>query len=259
MALQCVVLAGGMGTRMRPLTETLPKALIPVLGRPFAHWQLELLAAEGVREVVFCVGYRGRMLVDRIGDGSAFGLGVTWSEEGDRLLGTGGAIRLALDRGLLADAFFVLYGDSYLPVSFATVEAAWQRSQQPALMTVLRNRERWDRSNCVYREGRVVLYDKSRPADRVSEMDCIDYGLSVLTAGVVRERIPTGTVADLADVQRDLSLAGQLAGLEVEQRFYEAGSPEGLRDLEEYLDGRRNRAPRDLQSSPQASVAWRSE
>jgi N-acetyl-alpha-D-muramate 1-phosphate uridylyltransferase len=239
MALQCVVLAGGKGTRMRPLTETIPKALIPVLGRPFVDWQLQLLAAQGVRDVVFCVGYRAQMLADSVGDGSRFGLAVRWCDEGERLLGTAGAVRLALQRGLLAEAFFVLYGDSYLPVSFAAVEEAWRKSRRPALMTVLRNEERWDRSNCIYRDGRVMLYDKSRPAGRREEMRWIDYGLSVLKRSLVEDRVAAGAVADLADLQRGLSIEGELAGLEVTERFYEAGSPAGVRDLEAYLASQR--------------------
>jgi NDP-sugar pyrophosphorylase family protein len=235
MALQCVILAGGLGTRMRPHTEAVPKALLPVLGRPFADWQLRLLAGQGIERVVYCVGYRGDMLRDHVGDGSRFGLDVTWSDEGQTLLGTAGAIRLAIDRSVVDEAFLVLYGDSYLPISIGTVEEAWRSSGMPALMSVLRNEGRWDTSNCVYREGRVVLYDKSRPEARRAEMRWIDYGLSVLTRAVVVERVPPGTVADLADLQRDLSASGELAGLEVEQRFYEAGSPAGLRELETHL------------------------
>jgi NDP-sugar pyrophosphorylase family protein len=238
MALQCVILAGGLGTRMRPLTEVVPKALIPVLGVPFADWQLRLLAEQGISRVLYCVGYRGDMLCDHVGDGSRFGLAVRWSDDGPTLRGTAGAIRVALDRGELDEAFFVLYGDSYLPASVAEVEAAWRRSGAPALMTVLRNGERWDRSNCIFRDGRVVLYDKSRPEDRRAEMRWIDYGLSVFTRAAVTEWVPAGAAADLADVQRDLSVAGQLAGLEVSERFYEAGSAEGLRDLEAYLTTR---------------------
>jgi len=235
MALQCVILAGGLGTRMRPLTGAVPKALVPVLGVPFADRQLALLAGQGVERVVYCAGYRAGMLHDHVGDGSRFGLAVAWSDDGEHLLGTAGSIRLALDRGLLDDAFLVLYGDSYLTAGVAWAEAAWRRSGAPALMTVLRNDGRWDRSNCVYRDGRVVLYDKSRPAGRLAEMRWIDYGLSVLTSAVVAARVPAGAVADLADLQRDLSLEGDLAGLEVHERFYEAGSPAGLRDLEAYL------------------------
>jgi NDP-sugar pyrophosphorylase family protein len=237
--LQCVVLAGGLGTRMRPATDAIPKALIPVLGRPFADWQLEHLAAQGIERVTYSVGYRGDMLRAHVGDGSRFGLKVSWVDEGERLRGTGGAIRLALDEGALEEAFFVLYGDSYLPVSTREVEAAWRKSKQPALMTVLRNEGRWDSSNAIYKDGRVVLYDKSRPRDRQPEMHWIDYGLSVLTRDVISSRVESGAAADLADVMRGLSIEGLVAGLEVHQRFYEAGSPSGLRDLEAYLSAAR--------------------
>jgi len=213
----------------------MPKALVPVLGRPFADWQLTCLAGQGVERATYCIGYRGDMLRDHVGDGSRFGLQVSWIDEGSRLRGTGGALRLALDQGALDEAFFVLWGDSYLPIEFSSVEEAWRRSALPALMTVLRNEGRWQTSNAIYSDGRIALYDKARPEEQRSEMHWIDYGLSVLTRDVVDRHIATGTVADLANVMRDLSLAGQLAGLEVTQRFYEVGSPEGVRDLEDYL------------------------
>jgi NDP-sugar pyrophosphorylase family protein len=232
--LQCVVLAGGAGTRMRPHTETVPKALLPVLGRPFADWQLRLLAAGGVERLLYSVGYKGEMIHDFIGDGSRWGLRVSYVDEGERLRGTGGALRLALDEGALDDEFFVLYGDSYLPTDLRAVEQAWRRAQQPALMTVYRNDDRWDESNAIYADGRVILYDKSRPANRVAQMRWIDYGLSVLSQPCV-ERIPAGELVDLADLLHDLSTQGQLAGFEVTERFYEAGSPIGVRDLERYL------------------------
>jgi MurNAc alpha-1-phosphate uridylyltransferase len=233
--LQCVVLAGGLGTRMRPMTDAIPKALILVLGRPFADWQLEHLAAKGVERVTYSIGYRGDMLRAHVGDASRFGLKVSWVDEGTHLLGTGGALRLALDEGALDEVFFVLNGDSYLPIDMAEVERAWRESAQPGLMTVVRNDGRWDSSNAIYSDGRVVLYDKSRPAERQSEMHWVDYGLSVLTRDVIASRIESGSVADLADLMRDLSREGLLAGLEANQRFYEAGSPQGVRDLEDYL------------------------
>jgi NDP-sugar pyrophosphorylase family protein len=239
--LQCVVLAGGLGTRMRSATAGIPKALIPVLGRPFADWQLEHLAAQGVERVTYCIGYRGDMLRAHVGDGSRFGLQAAWVDEGEHLRGTGGALRLALDEGALEDAFFVLYGDSYLPVAMAEVERGWRESRLPALLTVVRNEGRWDTSNAIYKDGRVLLYDKSWPREKRSEMHWIDYGLSVLTAGVVRRRIKSGSVADLADVLKELSRDRLLAGLEVHQRFYEAGSPAGLRDLEHHLSQTRRR------------------
>ena len=235
MSLQCVILAGGRGTRMRPLTDRMPKALVPVMGKPFADWQLRYLADQGINRVVYSIAYRGDMLREFVGDGSRYGISVAWLDEGTTLLGTGGALRRALDAGALDEAFFVLYGDSYLPTDIRRVEMAWRDSKLPALMTVMRNDDRWDRSNAVYADGCVLVYDKSRPESWRKRMRWIDYGLSVLTRNVVAEWIPSGTVFDLADLMRELSLAGQLAGLEVAERFYEVGSPEGLGELEGYL------------------------
>ncbi len=220
------------------MTNAVPKALVNVEGRPFAGWQLDLLASEGVREVLYLVGYRGSMIRDYVKGGAEWGLKVTYVDEGDQLKGTGGALRLALDAGALPPAFFLLYGDSYLPVTMAVVQDAWKQSSLPALMTVLRNEERWDSSNAILREGRVVLYDKARPKSRLDDMKWIDYGLSVIDRKVISARVPSGVVFDIADLMRDLSIDGQLAGLEVTQRFYEIGSPAGLNDLEQYLAAR---------------------
>jgi NDP-sugar pyrophosphorylase family protein len=231
--LPCVVLAGGLGTRMRPMTETVPKSLIPVLGRPFAELQLEWLAGEGVERVVYSVGYRADMIRETLGSGERFGLGIDYIDEGDDLRGSGGALRLALDRGALPEKFFVLYGDSYLRVSLAAVEDAWKASGKPALMTVLRNAGRWDRSNAILR-GSSVFYDK-RAGAGAPGMDWIDYGLSIVRADVVADWLPAGGHGDLADLFHVLSQRGDLAGFAVTDRFYEVGSPSGLHELEEHL------------------------
>jgi NDP-sugar pyrophosphorylase family protein len=233
--LQCVILAGGVGTRMRPATEEMPKALLPVLDRPFCDWQLELLAKGGIERVLYSVGYRGEMVRDHVGDGSRFGLEVKYVDEGEKLRGTGGALRLAYDLGELEGAFFVLYGDSYLPIDYGAVQSAWERTSLPALMTVFQNEGNWDASNAIYADERVLLYDKDRPEDRVDDMKWIDYGLSALNSDVVANYCVPGATADLAELMRELSREGQLAGFEVSERFYEAGSREGLGDLEEYL------------------------
>ncbi len=230
-----MVLAGGLGTRMRPATELIPKALIEVRGRPFAELQMEWLAAQGVRDVVYSVGYRGEQLRQAIGDGERFGVSITYVDEGADLRGTLGALRLALDRGVLPDAFFLLYGDSYLTVDLNDVERRWRAGGLPALMTVLRNRGAWDRSNAIFREGRVTLYDKRNPKRHGSRVQWIDYGLSVLTSEVVAEHLPEDGRGDLADLMHDLAAGSRLAGYEVAVRFYEIGSPAGLRDLEEHL------------------------
>ena len=240
MSLQCVILAGGLGTRMRPLTDRMPKALLPVLGTPFVDWQLRNLAAQGIDRVVCCIAYRGDMLQRFVGNGSRYGILVNWVDEGRELLGTGGALRRALDVGALEEAFFVMYGDSYLPTDLSRVEGAWRVSGLPALMTLMRNEDRWDRSNAVYADGRVLLYDKRRPAQWRPRMHWIDYGLSVLTRPVIADAGEPDSVFDLADLMRELSIAGRLAGLEVAERFYEVGSPEGKRDFENYLSTRTN-------------------
>jgi NDP-sugar pyrophosphorylase family protein len=238
--LPCVILAGGIGTRMRPLTENIPKVLIPVLGRPFAELQLERLAAQGVQDVLYSIGYRGEMIRETLGDGARFGLRLVFVDEGQQLRGTAGALRLALDEGLLPQAFFLLNGDSYLSLNLADVEAAWRTRGRAVLMTVLRNEGRWDRSNVSLRDDGSVLYDKRLAAEDGRLFDWIDYGLSLVDREAIASSIAPGGAGDLADVLHALSLKGAVAGYEVSERFYEVGSPEGLRDLEEHLGGIRS-------------------
>jgi NDP-sugar pyrophosphorylase family protein len=232
--MQGLILAGGLGTRMRPITEKIPKAMIEVAGYPFAHHQLTLLARQGVRRVVYAIGYRGDMLRDYVGDGARYGLDVQYTDEGEILRGTAGAIRLAVDSGCLDPGFLVIYGDSYLPIA---VEPVWRASDdgRRPLMTILRNESQWDRSNVRFGDGQPFLYDKRVANPIQAGMRYIDYGLSVLTRDVILSRVPASIVMDLADVFNGLSREGQLAGYEVTERFYECGSPEGVRDLTTYL------------------------
>lgn len=237
--MQCVVLAGGLGTRLRPLTDAVPKALVSVAGKPFVDRQLEWLAAHGVTDVVLSLGVHGEMIAAHVGDGSRFGLSVRSVHEGTDLRGTAGALRLAHDRGVLDDVFLVTYGDSFLLVDFGAVGRAFLGDGRPALMTVFKNDGRWDRSNVVFDEARglVVLYDKEQTLRPASDFHYIDYGLSAFQRETIARLIPADVRSDLATIFRDLSLRGELAGLEVFQRFYEIGSPEGLRELERQLSG----------------------
>jgi NDP-sugar pyrophosphorylase family protein len=231
--MQCVILAGGLGTRMRPATDRIPKVLLPVAGQPFAHHQLTLLREGGVTDVVYCIGHLGEMVRDFVGDGSRFGLGVRYVDEGADLRGTGGALRLAADAGVLSDHFLVLYGDSYLPIDLRTIDAAFERAPEPALMTVFHNRDRWVPSNVVFDGRRVEVYDKRRTAPG---MEWVDYGISVLTRELVME-MTAASVVDLADVFHELAREGRLAGHEIHERFYEIGSPAGLSEVEGILRG----------------------
>jgi|SRR5882762_6017984 len=227
--LPVAILAGGLATRLRPETERVPKALLSIAGRPFIFHQLELLKNQGVDRVVLCVGHLGAQVRAAVGDGRTLGLTVNYSFDGTELLGTGGALKQALP--LLGAEFFVLNGDSYLPCSFDRIQSAYEAARRPALMTVLRNDNRWDKSNVLFKNGGLIEYDKKSPRP---DMSHIDFGLSVLSRDIF-SRYAESTVIDLADICRDLSKSGQLAAIEVSERFYEIGSPQGIRDTEAYL------------------------
>jgi len=228
---QCLVLAGGLGRRMRPATERLPKCLLPVVDRPFVDWQLAWLVAEQVDRVVLSIGYRGDLVRSHVGDGRRFGLEVDYVDEGDHLLGTAGALRLAIDQGLLDPTFFAVYGDSYLPLHLKSVEAAYARQEAPVLMTVYRDPGQLDHPNAVFEDGMVTRYEKGL-ADPPPEMCYVDYGLSIWRRQVIESIVPSGEVADMAAVFTVLSQTRRLAGYEAHERFYEIGSPDGLRSLE---------------------------
>ncbi len=227
--LPVAILVGGLATRLRPVTGKIPKALIEINGEPFLAHQLRLLAASGIRRVTLCVGYLGEMLEAYAGDGSRFGLVVTYSPDGPELRGTAGAVAQA--RPLLGERFFVLYGDSYLPCDYSAVQRAFEESGKPALMTVNHNRDQWDTSNVQYQAGRVLAYDKKL---RTPQMRHIDYGLGVFHHSAF-DGIPEHGSHDLGDLYRRLLERRELAGFEVPQRFYETGSFAGIQELSEYL------------------------
>ena len=231
MTLPVVILAGGLATRLRPLTATIPKALIEVAGEPFAHHQLRLLARNGVTRVVYCVGYLGELIVDAVGDGRRFGLDVRYVFDGEKLLGTGGAIAHALP--VIGDRFLILYGDSYLDVDYQKVAAAFLASGQPALMTVYANAGRWDTSNVEYDGHEVIRYSKTARNERMRH---IDYGLGAAHKSVF-EALPCGIAIDLAAIYERLASEGKLAAFEVFHRFYEIGSSLGIQELEVKLLG----------------------
>jgi NDP-sugar pyrophosphorylase family protein len=235
MSLPVAILAGGLATRLGPVTASRPKALVEVAGRPFALEQIALLRQNGLTDLVFCLGHLGEQVEAALGDGQAWGVRLRYSYDGARLLGTGGALRRALP--LLGRAFFVLYGDSYLDCDYAAVAAAFEAGGRLGLMTVFRNDGQWDASNVHYTGGRIWRYNKRQPTP---DMRHIDYGLGVLTAAAF-QHYPSDQVLDLAVVYQDLLAAGELAAFEVAQRFYEIGSPAGLDETRRYLRQRREK------------------
>lgn len=230
--MQLAILAGGLGTRLGPLTSHTPKSLVPVLGRPFLEHQIELVRAAGVDRLVLCIGHYGEQIVERFGHGEAHGVEIAYSRETGGLLGTGGALRQAAP--LLDPAFMMMWGDSYLLLDYAEIWRRFSAQDLPAMMVVFRNRNQRAPSNLVVREGRVMVYDKWTP-DPAKEY--IDEGLTCLKKEVL-ERVPPDRPFAIEEVFRDLAAEGLLAAHETGQPFYEVGSPEGLRELEELLKER---------------------
>jgi NDP-sugar pyrophosphorylase family protein len=224
------LLAGGLATRLYPLTERMPKALIKIADEPFIAHQLRLLHREGITRVVLCLGFLGEMVRDVVGSGDPFSLDVAYSFDGDKLLGTGGALKQALP--LLDKEFFVLYGDSYLDIPYGLPFAAFRSGGAPALMTVFRNEGRWDTSNVLFDGTHVLRYDKRNASN---DMHYIDYGLGLFMREVISEW--PEDAFDLADVYAQLAEQGRLAGYEVSRRFYEIGTPKGLAETDAHLRG----------------------
>ena len=228
MTLPVAILAGGLGTRLGKKALNKAKVLIDVAGKPFISRQLNYLSDQGIKDIVICVGHLGNQIKNYIGNGSKYNLNVSYSDDSDQLLGTGGSIKKACQ--ILGEHFFILYGDSFLPVNFSLVEKAYFQEKKPALMTVLKNKERWDKSNAYFKD-KCVKYNKKKPQ---KNMDYIDYGLNIVKNSIFSD-FPSNEVFDLADVFENLSNKSLLAGFEIYDRFYEIGSINGLNDTIEFF------------------------
>ena len=227
--MQIVILAGGLATRLRPLTEKMPKSMVLVEGKPFMEYQIELLKGQGVTDIVMCIGYLGEKIKDYFQDGERFGVRIRYSEEKDRLLGTAGAIKNA--EPLLAEHFFVTYGDSFLMLDYGKIACYFERFDKLGLMVVYKNYNRWDRSNVVVEGNLVKVYDKKT---QLPGMDCIDEGLSILRRRALAMLRPR-KVRSLDDFYQGLIEAGELLAFETQQRFYEIGSPAGLEEFRQLI------------------------
>jgi len=226
---QVAILAGGLATRLRPMTETIPKSLIEINGEPFIFHQLRLLRSKGISNVVICTGYLGEMIEAIVANGHAFGMSVTYSYDGNKLLGTGGAIVNALDQ--LDNEFMITYGDSYLDFDYQGLYNFFHESDCLAVMTVFENKNAFDKSNVVFEEGKLHLYSKKIQDSR---MRYIDYGISMVCKSIFDNK-QEGNIFDLSVIFEKLSMKRQLAAYEVPERFYEIGSFQGISDLENYL------------------------
>lgn len=223
--MQVVILAGGLATRLRPLTDTMPKSLVEIGSKPFLEYQLDFLKSGGVKDVVLCVGYQGDKIEQIFGGGGKFGVNIKYSYEKEQLLGTAGALKNA--EHLLGDKFFVMNGDSYLFLDFATVMSYFNELSQLALMVVYKNYDRYERSNTLIEGNLVKQYSKK---EKTGDMIYIDYGASILRKRAL-ELVPPNQVYSLEQLFQQLIPQKELLAYEVTRRFYEIGSPEGLAEF----------------------------
>lgn len=218
-----IILAGGLATRLKPITNTIPKSLVPVAGKPFIYHQLELLNDNNINHVVLCLGHLGEMVESEVGN-KYKNITVEYSYDGPLLLGTGGAVKKAICK--VDDVFGVLYGDSYLPLNYADVINYYKQSGKYGLMTVYANNNKYDVSNVLFKYNEILKYSKTQ---LIPEMKHIDYGFSMFNK-VVFESMPDSF--DLSKIMIQLIEQNQLAGYESYSRFYEIGSFSGLSELE---------------------------
>jgi NDP-sugar pyrophosphorylase family protein len=234
MTLPLAILAGGLATRLLPITNDIPKSMIKIKGRPFIDWQLELVANSGIKKVVLCVSHRSEMIKNHVGNGSNYNLEVLYSHDGARQMGTGGAIIEALP--MLGSEFMVMYGDSYLAIDYEKISSVFLALNIPGLLTVFRNENRYDKSNILFDGDLIQEYSKNNPKPNYHY---IDYGLSCFKASVFNSNLSQDPI-DLADFYTQLSVQGRLGGYEVKNRFYEIGSVEGIKDFSYFIE--RNRS-----------------
>ena len=227
--MQVAILAGGLATRLRPVTETIPKAMVPIGGRPFLEYQIDFLKKNGVTDLVLCVGYLSEKIEEYFGNGHTFGVNIQYVHDGEKLLGTAGALKRAESR--LQEHFFVMYGDSYLFLNFQDAYAHFTQSNKLALMVVYKNNNLYDLSNVAIANGLVCRYDKKNSN---GDLNYIDYGALILKKTVL-EIIPDNQFYPLENIIQDLIQRKEVSAFEVTQRFYEIGSHKGIDEFKQYI------------------------
>ena len=227
--MQVAILAGGLATRLRPLTEGIPKSMVMIQDRPFLEYQLDFLKKGGVTNVVLCIGYLAEQIENYFGDGRKFGMNIAYSHEGKQLLGTAGALKKT--EKLLEDPFFTMYGDSYLSLDFADAMSYFKSRNKMALMSVYKNCDRYERSNTVIKGGLVKKFSKK---EKTKDTVYIEYGANIFRKAAL-ELIPEGLPYSLDELFPELIKRKELLAYEVRERFYQIGSPEGLEEFKRYV------------------------
>jgi NDP-sugar pyrophosphorylase family protein len=221
--MQAVILTGGLGTRLGELTAKTPKAMVSFEGRPFLYYLLCLLRDRGIKDIVLCIGHLGKQVRDYFGSGQSLEIDIKYSEEGDRLLGTGGALKRA--QSLLGRHFWVINGDTYLPIDYGEAEREYFGCGRRALMVVYDNERNTGVKNNVALDGGLMVtrYDK-QPSD--ADMNYVEAGAVVMERGML-DLINEGQRVSLEEaIYLPLIKERQLAAFVTRQRFYDIGTPE---------------------------------
>jgi len=227
--MQVAIIAGGLATRLRPLTDKIPKSMVMIQGRPFLAYQLDFLKKSGATSVVLCIGYLAEQIESHFGDGRKFGMNISYSYEGKRLLGTAGALKKAEE--LLEDPFFTMYGDSYLSLDFADAMSYFKSRNKLALMSVYKNCDRYERSNTVVEGSLVKEFSKK---EKNKDMVYIEYGANIFRKAAL-DLIPKGLPYSLDELFPELIRRKELLAYEARERFYQIGSREGLEEFKRYV------------------------
>jgi NDP-sugar pyrophosphorylase family protein len=234
---QAVILAGGLGTRMRPITETIPKPMIAVAGKPFLQHQLELLSAARISQALLLVGYLGEQIQQCFGDGAKLGIRISYSFESSPL-GTGGALKNAESQ--LQDDFILVNGDTYLAIAYGALLRKFAEVNYAALIVTYKKPENASQdvpanqvpnNLAVGTDGVVTAYQKRDPEG----MNHIDAGVIVLKKEMLA-RLPADQVCSLEEETYPRLIAErEMRAWVTSEPFYDMGSPAGLAALEEKL------------------------
>lgn len=230
---QVVVLMGGLGTRLG--LKDCPKSMADINGHPFFDYQLKLLKRWGFQKFLFLVGYYSDIIEAYYGDGTKWGIDIQYSHDGSKQMGTGGALKKAESK--LEEKFLLIYGDSFLDVDYREIVYRFcieSDAGMLGIMTILRNENQYDKSNVIYRNEKILLYDKKNTNDK---MDYIDYGVLMLAKKIL-SGIKEQTKVDLAELLTSLSRERKLAAQVVTKRFYEIGTQESMHEFSKYAEKR---------------------
>jgi len=222
-------MCGGLATRLKKLSENTPKSMIKIKGKTFLEYQIEQLKKYDFTNIVLCVGHLSEQIEEYFGNGSNFGVDITYSYDGEKPLGPIGSIKNA--ENLLENVFFTLYGDSYVFVDYQKLYNVFIKRKENAMMTVFQNFDKYDKSNIIVKNNYIIRYNKEKTKD----MTYIDYGVSIFRKKIL-DIIPENTFYSTKDLYTKLVEKNDLLAYKVDKRFYHIGNPEALEEFKKYIE-----------------------